>query len=301
MGKYDDGRVTCVVSYPSDMFLKLSSLSVTLLIGSMSLLLAQPPVRMPDKRIKILLIGTWHFDVNGTSDRNRNDLADLTSSKRQREIDSVDAQLAAFRPDKFFVENTPARQARWDSLYQLMQQGKLSDTVSKNEVFQIGLKTARKAGLKRGVTCVDFRQDIRMDKYEAFAEAHKNDPNNVQNKVFSINFCKPVPSFKKLAATKTVGGMLLAHNTHDALLNNNYDYSHWFLGANAGDDYAGVDGTISWYERNLKIFVNVLRNVDLDHDQRYILLYGSAHIPQLKHFFSNHPLFEVVELDTVLK
>ena len=71
---------------------------------------------------------------------------------------------------------------------------------------------------------------IRMDKYEAFAEAHKNDPDSMQNKVFSINFCKPVPSFKKLAATNSVGGMLLAMNTRDYLLNNNYDYSHWFLG-----------------------------------------------------------------------
>ena len=95
--------------------------------------------------------------------------------------------------------------------------------------------------------------------------------------------------------------MLLAENTRDALLNDNYDYSHWFPAANLGDDYAGVDGTMSWYERNMKVFINVMRNVDLDHDQRYILLFGAAHIQQLKHFFSNHPLFEVVEVDTVLK
>ena len=283
------------------MFFRVYTLLTTLLIGSTSLLMAQSPAQMPNKRIKILLIGTWHFDVNSTSDRTTSNLNDLTSPKRQREIDSVDAQLAAFRPDKFFVENTPARQARWDSLYQLMQEGRLSDTASRNEIFQIGLKTARLAGLKQGVTCVDVQQNIRMDKYEAFAEAHKNDPDSAQNRVFSINFCKPVPSLKKLMATKTVSGLLLAVNTRDYLQNQNYDYSHWFLGANAGDDYAGVDGTISWYERNLKIFVNVLRNVDVDHDQRYILLYGAAHIPQLKHFFANHPLFEVVELDTILK
>ena len=280
---------------------KRSTLLIMLFVSCTVWLYAQTPVQMPNKRIKILLIGTWHFDVNATNDANRNDLSDLTSPKRQRELDSVTTQLAAFRPDKFFVENRPARQAYWDSLYQQMQRGLVSDTVSKNEDFQIGLKTARKAGLKRGVTCVDVRQNIRMDKYQAFAEAHKNDPDSAQNKVFSINFCKPVPSFKKLAATKTVGGMLLTMNTRDYLLNDNYDYSHWFLGANAGDDYAGVDGSISWYERNMKIFVNVLRNVDLDHDQRYILLYGAAHIPQLKHFFANHPLFDVVELDTVLK
>lgn len=283
------------------MFVKSYALLITLLFGSVSFALAQSPAQMPNKRIKILLIGTWHFDVSSTSDRNTSNLTDLTSPKRQREIDSVARQLAAFRPNKFFVENTPARQAHWDSLYQLMQQGRISDTLSKNEIFQIGLKTVRLTGLKQGVTCVDVRQDIRMDKYEAFAEAHKNDPDSVQNRVFSINFAKPIPGFKKLAATNPVGGILLAMNTRDYLLNQNYDYSHWFLGANAGDDYAGVDGTISWYERNLKIFVNVMRNVDLDHDQRYILLYGAAHIPQLKHFFSNHPLFEVVELDTVLR
>jgi hypothetical protein len=282
------------------MFLKYYLLPVVLLFSVASSAIAQSPAPMPDKRIKILLIGTWHFDVNSTNDRNTSNLTDLISPKRRREIDSLTTQLASFQPDKFFVESVPARQARWDSLYQLMQQGKASDTVSRNEIFQIGLKTAWKAGLKRGVTCVDVRQNIRMDKYETFTEAHKNDPDSVQNRVFSINFCKPVPSFKKLATTRTVGGMLLAMNTRDYLLNDNYDYSHWFLGANAGDDYAGVDGTISWYERNLKIFVNVLRNVDLDKDQRYILLYGAAHIPQLKHYFANHPLFEVVELNTIL-
>lgn len=253
---------------------------------------------MPDKRIKILLIGTWHFD--GTVDRTKNNLTDLASPKRQHEIDDVTRQLAQFRPDKFFVENVPARQLHWDSLYQCLQQRSVSDTVSKNEIFQIGLKTARLAGLKRGVVCVDVKQEIRVEKYEAFYKEHEKDPDSTQNKVFSINFCKPVASFKQLAATKSISGILLAINSHDALLNNNYDYSHWLLAANKDDDYAGVDGTISWYERNLKIFVNVMRNVDLAKDQRYILLYGAAHIPQLKHFFTNHPLFEVVDIDTVL-
>lgn len=279
---------------------KLLTLFLLFFIGIGSYSRAQSPVRMPDKRIKILLIGTWHFDVNSTNDRNRSNLTDLTSPKRQGEIDAVAAQLAAFRPDKFFVESTPARQARWDSLYQLLLQRKLADTAVKGEIFQVGLKTARQAGLKRGVICVDVQQNIRTDAYEAFYKKHEKDLDSVQNKVFSINFCKPVPGFKQLAATRTIGGMLLADNTRDALLNNNYDYSHWFPAANQGDDYSGVEGTISWYERNLKIFVNVMRNVDLANDQRYILLYGSAHIPQLKHFFSNHPLFEVVDVDTVL-
>ena len=279
---------------------RLCSLLVYGLISLFQPVVAQPPVRMPDKRIKILLIGTWHFDVTSTNDQNRNNLADLTSSKRQSEIGDVVKQLAAFRPDKFFVESTPSRQARWDSLYQSLRQGNLSDTAAKNEIFQLGLKTARQVGLKRGVVCVDVHQDIRLEKYETFWKEHEKDPDSVQNKVFSINFCKPVPGFKQLASTKSVGGILLALNSRDALLNNNYDYSHWLLAANKGDDYAGVDGTISWYERNLKIFVNVMRNVDLEKDQRYILLYGSAHIPQLKHFFSNHPLFEVVDVDTVL-
>lgn len=264
------------------------------------LALAQLPARMPDKRIMILLIGTWHFDVNSTNDATRSNLTDLTSHKRQRQIDSVAQKLATFQPNKFFVKNVPSRQAYWDSLYQLLRTRKLSDTAQKIEIFQLGLKTARLTGLKQGVICVDVRQNIRMDKYEAFNEKHEKDPDSTQNKVFSINFCQPVPSFKQLAATKSISGILLAIKSRDALLNNNYDYSHWLLAANKDDDYAGVDGTISWYERNLKIFVNVMRHVDLEKDQRYILLYGSAHIPQLKHFFSNHPLFEVVDIDTVL-
>ena len=62
-------------------------------------------------------------------------------------------------------------------------------------------------------------------------------------------------------------------------------------------DYVGT----FWYGANVKNYNNVLRQVNFEKDNTYLLIYGSSHIPFMKYLFKMNPYFEVLELNDVLK
>lgn len=51
----------------------------------------------------------------------------------------------------------------------------------------------------------------------------------------------------------------------------------------SSDDYVGADVILRWYERNIKIFVNVARLASESSD-RILVLIGGGHLPLLTHF-----------------
>ena len=80
-----------------------------------------------------------------------------------------------------------------------------------------------------------------------------------------------------------------------------YDYLHYALSSGKDNEYVGEKFTSVWYDRNLKIFTNILRQIDIKKDKTIVILFGAGHTAVLRQFFENHPLFEIVELDKVLK
>ncbi len=66
-------------------------------------LLTTATYAQPTPKIKILLLGTFHFGETG--DKGKTAFNDLFSAKRQQEIQQLTNQLARLNPDKIFVEN----------------------------------------------------------------------------------------------------------------------------------------------------------------------------------------------------
>jgi hypothetical protein len=67
----------------------------------------------------------------------------------------------------------------------------------------------------------------------------------------------------------------------------------------AGDE--GPDAlSIWWYNRNLRIFNNILQTRPGPGD-RILVLFGNGHMPLLKQCFESSPEFEVVELKSLLR
>jgi hypothetical protein len=64
-----------------------------------------------------------------------------------------------------------------------------------------------------------------------------------------------------------------------------------------GDNYAGVDMTLEWYERNLKMFHNVTRVTDFERDgERLLIIVGSAHVKLLKDFIQDAPYYTFIDV-----
>jgi len=255
-----------------------------------------PPPKLP--HIKVLLVGTFHF--GNTSDKGRISFDDLFSPKRQQELQGLTNQLAGLKPDKIFVEHEPDQQQRWDSLFTLYRAGRLDTTALRNEIFHVGIRTARKAGLTR-VICVDHQQELPYDQLEAFNQRLEKDSAG-QKEIASYELLNYPFSYPKKTRQLASSSLIDYYLYLNSAANQAIDQAEYFVYPPAygyGRDYTGVSLLSGWYERNAKIFTNILRKAN-SQDKLYIVLFGSSHMLPLRHFFQNHPYFEVVELSSVL-
>lgn len=246
-------------------------------------------------KVKVVLLGTFHYGK--TSDAGKTDFPDLFSTRRQQELEQIATKLGRFGVDKFFVEKQFTRQQSIDSLFNLYQNGRLTDTtILRDETVQLAFRAAKLTNCR--LVASDNRQELPYDNIKAYEQQHKNDS------IYSYSFfTQPYPFKTKQKPLKE-----LSLADYYIQINNRYnrekiqfDYLHYALSYGQGTDFTGEAFTLSWYDRNLKIFTNILRNLDVSMDKEIVVLYGSSHTALLRQFFSNHPSFEIVELEQVLK
>jgi Family of unknown function (DUF5694) len=249
-----------------------------------------------NQKIKVILLGTFHYGA--TSDRNSTAFADLYSPQRQKQLDSIADALNRAGVNKYFLETHFTRQRWQDSLYNLYLAGKLNDTANdlRDERVQIAFRAAAKS--KAALVAADFRQELPYDKMNEYEEAHKND--SISAYPF---FDVPYPFTAKQPKLRN-SSLLQYYVQLNNLYNRQahlYDYLHYAPGYGADSNYVGESFALSWYDRNLKIYTNILRNIDSKKDKVIVVLFGSSHTAVLRQFFEAHPYFEIVELNRIFK
>lgn len=274
---------------------------------------AQEKAKIPDKKIQIVILGTFHFGA--TSDTNRTNFDDLFSPKRQSEINKIVERLAKYNPDKLFVEQEPSEQEKWNKIYADYERG-IEPTGNNlaNEIFQIGVKLAKKTNNPNGVMCVDYQMptDFEEALNNAKDDVARNyirqvqaigdapEPLNSNEKFFFLPF-KTSKNFRehKLAETDLLDYYVWI-NSPEYIARNHYNNDNYLaLAFGQNEDYLGAEYVTLWYNRNLKILTNILRNASLE-DNRYLLIIGAAHVKVLRDFFAGNPYFEIVEVKDVL-
>src|SRR6188474_1804872 len=104
-------------------------------------------------RVKVLLLGVFHFDNPGLDVAKFNN-ANILSEKRQKEVLQIVEKLKKFSPDKIFIENTPGNQGKIDSIFDQYKIGKYN--LSANEIDQLGLRLVKELNLSAPYG-VDYR------------------------------------------------------------------------------------------------------------------------------------------------
>jgi len=248
-----------------------------------------------NEKIKIILMGTFHYGATG--DRNSTNFKDLFSEKRQKELEFITSKLNSFGVKKIFVETDFREQKKSDSLYNAYKKGVLKDSVSlKREEVQVAFRLGKINNLP--IIAADNRQNLDYHPMNEYEQKHKDDKPNPDS-FFEI----PYPfteKLKKLSETP-LHEYYIRLNSIYARQANQYDYLHYAMAYGEKDDFTGEQFTLSFYDRNLKIYNNILRNLNLKNDKVVLVLFGSSHTNILRQFFENHPYFEIVELETVFK
>ena len=204
--------------------------------------LAQSTAAQP--KVKVLLLGTFHFDNPGL-DVAKYESADILSAKRQKEVLDVVKQLEAFQPDQIFVESTPAWQGYYDSV--LLAYKNDQYRLKATETDQLGLRLAKALGLPQ-LQCVDCRDAsspfdslvkvITAEKQYELLAYMKRSIDSIQS------------AHNNLLKTATLKEILLAKNTRADREFSVGGYLE-FLKAGGRNNHVGSYLASKWWRRNM--------------------------------------------------
>ncbi|MGI4835594.1 MAG: DUF5694 domain-containing protein [Janthinobacterium lividum] len=261
-------------------------------------------------KIQVLVVGSDHLSQL----YNQQPQSDVFSPKKQAELAQVRARLARFRPDLILLETEPKEQGRLDSLYALYQKGTLqlaSLPGGRSEGYQVGFALAKQLGLpspkavdyyaatsqsllSTGTNIAAFAQDLKL--LQAITRPLRR---LVQHDSLSL--------YDYLALANQPALIALVHrvqfNTPALVMQGTFAAG----GVNTVDlgkvdtEYIGAHFITLFYNRNLKIYSNILRAQQQSQAQRVLVLFGVAHVGVQEELFAANPAYQVVHAATYLK
>ena len=277
--------------------MKKETLLTLILIGLSTISHSQTIFKQPKQKIKILLLGTYHF-ANPGADKFNVEVDDYMSDIRQKEISDVNSSLARFKPQKIFIESGIKWQTDADTFFQQYKQGKvdINQKGMVNEKFQIGLKLGKQLNNEH-IYSVDAPGDWFESKVKKYADSvgmtsYADFEKETKMHVDSLNIYFKHHTVKE--------NLYYLNSTEEQLTKNHFMYNYIFPRVGAGDNYIGPDLVGEWYKRNLRIYGNILKNVSLT-DKTILLIFGNGHIHILRQLFIDNPDFEVVDTRLYLK
>lgn len=270
--------------------------SLVLVAGQPLTTIAQMPTTIPgidkaEKKPKVMVLGAFHFNNAGV-DYVKTSVTDVLTAERQKELRELLDNIKKFNPTKIAMEVEPKFAERLNARFARYLAGQ--DTLRRNETDQIGFRLAKELGHK-AVYCVDFKKDMDFNAIMKTAQTSGQ-----------TDFLQRFQQGMGFIQTEAEKMQKLPLMEHFRTLNNLRDadrlHGAYLLMATVGKDsnYTGADVIAGWYERNLKIAINVARIAESPED-RILVLFGAGHLPLLYHYFKLSPDVEVVNVEEYLK
>ena len=246
------------------------------------------------KKTKVMILAVFHFVSN--NDAIKFPKENMLIESRQKEIDDLNTSLWKFHPDKIFIEWQPSAQKRVDSTYVEYTNGRF--TLTANEVHQIGFKLGKLLSLSR-VYCMDAPGLYRFDTVRTTArksgqiKAIDSYFNEWRNKALIQDSLQRLMTVKeRLRVVNNPKNIFISHELNAGVLTAPY--------VGQVGDYAGAEFMGEWYKRNIRMYSNIVRQIDKA-DNSILIIVGAGHARILQHFFEDNPMFELVSAEGYLK
>lgn len=241
----------------------------------------------------LLVLGSAHFGNPGRDSINM-DVEDVLSPARQREIEAVVQQLAAFRPTRIAIEVPSTQQEAVDERYASYRNGQYE--LTRNESDQIGMRLAARLGHER-IYAVDWNA-LAPGELVDYDWHTYGQQNGHEDLIAAITDPVRARRFSPELKEQSIGAWLLQLNDPDALQLSHRTYFD-IASVGDGENLIGATWVGTWYARNLKIYG---RLVDLapTANERVLVIYGQGHAYLLRQFAREHGHFELVDVAAVL-
>ena len=243
---------------------------IFLILGALAISVAS--WAQSDARPEILVLGTYHMSNPGRDIHNMQ-ADDVQSPRRQQEITQLIEVLKKFRPTKIAIEADIGSE-KVEREYADYLAGKY--TLTRNETNQIGYRLAKELG-HHAVYPVDEEGDFPWQRVVDYAKATGR-----KDKFDALEASTG-------AMVKAQDDILQSHTVLDTLQYMNSDsgaakdMAFYYAMVPYGEpgDYAGPDLLAAWYQRNIRIYSNIVKLIDSPND-RILVLYGAGHLAWLR-------------------
>ncbi len=231
----------------------------------------------PASRPEILVLGTYHM-ANPGHDIYNMKADDVMSARRQQEIAQLIEVLKKFRPTKIAVESD-ADSKKVEQQYSDYLAGKY--TLSRNEDDQIGYRMAKELGHGK-VYPVDVDGDFPYPRLVNYAKATGQ---SAKLDAISAGWGAEVKEQDEFLQKHTVLETLELMNSDTRAKK---DLGLYYALAPLGEsgDYAGADLLAAWFQRNIRIYQNIVKLIDSPND-RILVIYGAGHLAWLRQNIAN--------------
>jgi len=192
-----------------------------------------------------------------------------------------------------------------DTTYQLYLRNEFD--LGNNEVYQAGYRLGRRLQHQH-IYCADAGGGFDYDSLVAYAAQHHqteiltdlNHPKDSTARLISARI-GAIYSYYQSPPGHTLTDIIISNNTPEVIASGADLYNLVYARVGEGQEYPGADLTSDFYMRNMRIYTNILRQIDIAHDKAILVYIGSGHVSFLKQIFSSSLLFEVEDVVALLK
>lgn len=218
---------------------------------------------------------------------------DVTSARRQGELESLASGLAAFEPSLIAIESASQAPGLVDGGFANFDPER-DLLVERDEAVQIAYRLAVLAGVERVVGVDVHEGEISFFPFGAVkAFAEKAGRSGEIDELIAYFDAKSA-AFEEVQSSSTVAELLLALNDPDTVSSDHRTFYYGMLGMGDESEQPGAALNYGWYARNALIFARLIAVAKPG--DRVVVVYGAGHAYWLRHFVEETPGFELVEL-----
>ncbi|MEQ9022897.1 MAG: DUF5694 domain-containing protein [Pseudomonadales bacterium] len=246
---------------------------------------AEQPVKA-----QVLLMGTFHF-ANPGLDTVKTETGDVMEPANQDYLDALAERIAATKPTKILLEYDREDGDKINQQYKDYIAGNFELPV--NEIYQVGFRVARLAGLKRLYSFDD--REISWKAAPMFEYMEKHAPGEKQR--FEAMIAGITQKLNDAHATLSLKNLLRYFNNPELDKANMALYlttNH----VGAGKGFVGADASASWWHRNFRMYALVQHHA-LPGD-RVFVLGGQGHTAIFRQLLALDPDRESVNINELL-
>ncbi|MBJ6107907.1 hypothetical protein JAO73_02710 [Hymenobacter sp. BT523] len=259
--------------------------------------------------VSILLLGSNHL---AQLYKANNPNSDVLTPRRQAELSAMCDQLQRYRPDGILVEEVPEKQGRLDSLYRLYRQDKLDlNTMpgGRNEIYQVGFVLAKRLGLP-GVHCVNapggtsqsiLSEGQNIGLYEQATTEWRAFGARTIDQPLLAGATTMSQYYRAMNEPATVQRLhTLVYRTPARVTNGTLKPDPMVDAAFINPKYVGAEFISVFFNRDLKVYSNVVTTQLATRQHRQLLIMGLRHVGSLHGIFSTDPAYQVVAANDYL-